>query len=156
MYHLAEELIHCRGEADRINTVGRGLVDQGHADAAAVWAKDDMDPDLWIGFAYLTYSPFSRTTPEFRRIPPELHSTDLVREVFANPFTRQPEFDAAWRSEDVVQLASHAYAAGDFSALPALADALEEAGCDRDDILNHLRSGGPHIRGCWALELVLK
>jgi hypothetical protein len=32
---------------------------------------------------------------------------------------------------------------------------LEESGCSDADILNHCRSEGPHIRGCWALDLVL-
>ena len=42
-----------------------------------------------------------------------------------------------------------------FERLPILADALEEAGCDDPDILSHLRGPGPHVRGCWALDLVL-
>jgi hypothetical protein len=36
--------------------------------------------------------------------------------------------------------------------LAVLADALEEAGCDNADILNHLRNSGPHVRGCWAVD----
>lgn len=39
--------------------------------------------------------------------------------------------------------------------MPILVDALEEAGCDNADILTHCRSGGPHIRGCWVLDLIL-
>ena len=47
------------------------------------------------------------------------------------------------------------YDARDFSAMPILADALQDAGCDSDDILNHCRSGGVHVRGCWVVDLVL-
>jgi hypothetical protein len=36
-----------------------------------------------------------------------------------------------------------------------LADALEEAGCDERAVLDHCRGPGPHVRGCWALDLVL-
>jgi hypothetical protein len=36
-----------------------------------------------------------------------------------------------------------------------LADALEEAGCLDDVLLGHLRGGGPHVRGCWAMDLLL-
>lgn len=43
----------------------------------------------------------------------------------------------------------------DFSAMPILADALEEAGCEDEAILNHCRSGGPHLRGCWVIDLIL-
>ena len=42
-----------------------------------------------------------------------------------------------------------------FDRLPILADALEDAGCDNADILNHCRSAGPHVRGCWVVDLVL-
>jgi hypothetical protein len=43
----------------------------------------------------------------------------------------------------------------DLSRLAVLGDALEEAGCGDDTLLTHLRSPGPHVRGCWALDLVL-
>jgi hypothetical protein len=39
--------------------------------------------------------------------------------------------------------------------LPILADALEEAGIAPRAILDHCRSGGPHVRGCWALDWLL-
>src|SRR5260370_181803 len=41
-------------------------------------------------------------------------------------------------------------------ARPAVpADAFEDAGCADADILSHLRGPGPHVRGCWALDLLL-
>jgi hypothetical protein len=43
----------------------------------------------------------------------------------------------------------------DTARLTVLADALEEAGCGDGEMLGHLRSAGPHVRGCWALDLVL-
>jgi hypothetical protein len=43
----------------------------------------------------------------------------------------------------------------DRQRMGVLADALEEAGCTDDGLLSHLRSPGPHFRGCWALDLVL-
>jgi hypothetical protein len=39
--------------------------------------------------------------------------------------------------------------------LAVLADALEEAGCSDAEILNHLRRPGPHVRGCWVIDLCL-
>ena len=39
--------------------------------------------------------------------------------------------------------------------LAILADALEEAGGTKEAILDHLRAPGPHVRGCWALDLIL-
>jgi hypothetical protein len=43
----------------------------------------------------------------------------------------------------------------DSERLTALADALEDAGCADPELLGHLRSPGPHVRGCWAVDLVL-
>lgn len=43
----------------------------------------------------------------------------------------------------------------DPARLAVLADALEEAGCTGDGILSHLRSPGPHVRGCWVVDLIL-
>ena len=42
-----------------------------------------------------------------------------------------------------------------FGDLPVLADALEEAGCHDEDILEHCRTGGEHVRGCWVVESLL-
>lgn len=42
----------------------------------------------------------------------------------------------------------------DPARLAVLADALEEAGCSNEPILAHLRSPGPHWRGCWAVDLL--
>ena len=76
----------------------------------------------------------------------------LVRDLFGNPF-RPVRLDPAWRTPDVLQLAQAAY---EHRALPAgtleaerlllLADALEDAGCTNTDLLDHLRSEGPHVR----------
>jgi hypothetical protein len=39
--------------------------------------------------------------------------------------------------------------------MPELANALEMADCTNAVILKHCREPGPHVRGCWALDLVL-
>jgi hypothetical protein len=39
--------------------------------------------------------------------------------------------------------------------LSVLADALEDAGADDAELLGHLRGPGPHVRGCWGVDLVL-
>jgi hypothetical protein len=43
----------------------------------------------------------------------------------------------------------------DPTRLAVLADAVEEAGCTDADLLGHLRGPGPHVRGCWAVDLLL-
>ena len=47
------------------------------------------------------------------------------------------------------------YESRDFSAMPILTDALQDAGCDNSDVLDHCCGAGPHIRGCWVMDLVL-
>jgi hypothetical protein len=78
----------------------------------------------------------------------------LIRCVFGNPF-RAAACDLRRQTPDVVALARQAYESRDFSALPILADALEDAGCTDTTILDHCRSGGPHVRGCWVVDRVL-
>jgi hypothetical protein len=78
----------------------------------------------------------------------------LVREVFDNPF-RSVILPRAWQTVDVLGLAKGAYLARSFDSLPILADALEDAGCTDRALLDHLRGPGPHVRGCWALDLLL-
>jgi hypothetical protein len=36
-----------------------------------------------------------------------------------------------------------------------LADSIQDAGCDHPEILTHCRGDGPHVRGCWVVDLVL-
>jgi hypothetical protein len=77
----------------------------------------------------------------------------LLRDVF-NPF-RKAKFDKKWRTDTAVTLAQTMYDSRDFSAMPILADALQDAGCDHEDILSHCRGEGPHVRGCWVVDFVL-
>jgi hypothetical protein len=71
------------------------------------------------------------------------------------PF-RPAAFEATWRTPDVLALAEGIDEGLAFDGLPALADALEEAGCANTTLLAHLRSPACHVRGCWALGLVLR
>ena len=79
---------------------------------------------------------------------------DLFRCVFGNPF-RPIAFDPAWRTSTVLGLASSIYESHSFHNLPVLADALEDAGCTDESLLGHLRGGGVHVRGCFALDFCL-
>jgi hypothetical protein len=77
-----------------------------------------------------------------------------LRDIFGNPF-RPAVVDPAWLTSTVAALATQMYESRDFSTMPILADALQDAGCDSDDILDHCRGPGPHVRGCWVVDLVL-
>jgi hypothetical protein len=82
---------------------------------------------------------------------------DLLRDIIGNPF-RPVALDPAWlqwNGGTVRKVAQAIYDDRAFDRLPILADALEEAGCTDRDILDHCRSGGDHVRGCWAVDLLL-
>ena len=78
----------------------------------------------------------------------------VLRDIVCNPF-RQVFFSDRWRTDTAILLASQMYESRDFSAMPILADALQDAGCENPDILEHCRGEGPHVRGCWVANLVL-
>ncbi|WP_020475635.1 hypothetical protein [Zavarzinella formosa] len=82
------------------------------------------------------------------------HSPHVIRDIFGNPF-RPIIIKPSWLTPDVLGLAEGIYDEKAFARLPILADALEDAGCDNEDILSHCRDGGPHVRGCWVVDLVL-
>ena len=89
----------------------------------------------------------------------------LLRDIFGNPFRPSPPLPAAilvWNDGTIRRLAEGIYEERqmpertlDTARLAVLADALEEAGCDNAEILSHCREPGPHVRGCWPLDLVL-
>jgi hypothetical protein len=85
----------------------------------------------------------------------------LLRDMFATLF-RSVVIAPTWRARDVIDLARAAYnerllPSGhlDPVRLAVLADALEEAGCSEQAILDHLRGPAPHVRGCWPVDLIL-
>ena len=81
----------------------------------------------------------------------------ILRDIIGNPF-RPVALDRAlltWQGRTIPQLAQGFYNERAFDRLPVLADALEEAGCDNADILAHCRGPGPHVRGCWLVDLLL-
>jgi hypothetical protein len=79
----------------------------------------------------------------------------LLRDVIGNPF-RPVILDPAWLTPSVEGLAAAIDAERVFDRLPILADALEEAGCTDEDVLDHCRRPGAHALGCWVVDLLLK
>jgi hypothetical protein len=79
---------------------------------------------------------------------------ELVREVFGNPF-RTLSFEPSWLTPTVRAVAQVIYDDQELRDMPVLADALEEAGCDNEAVLNHCRGGGRHRLGCWVVDLAL-
>lgn len=79
----------------------------------------------------------------------------LAREILGNPF-RPVAFRGEWRTDTAVSLARLMYTTEDFSVAPILADAIQDAGCADEGVLHHLLDpNAGHVRGCWAIDLVL-
>lgn len=65
-------------------------------------------------------------------------------------------FDPAWRTAAALGIAGRAYESRDFTALPVLADAIQDAGCEDASVLDHRRRpDAVHARGCWVVDAVL-
>jgi hypothetical protein len=80
--------------------------------------------------------------------------TRFAYDNFGNPFC-SIRFNRDWRTPTTIGIAFSIYEDRTFDRLPILADALMGTGCFNDDILNHCRQPGQHVRGCWVFDLVL-
>ena len=81
----------------------------------------------------------------------------LLRDIFGNPFwsVSLDPFLRVWEEATLPTLARTIYEDRAFDRLPILADALEEAGCTDAELIAHCRGPGPHVRGCWVVDLLL-
>jgi hypothetical protein len=98
-----------------------------------------------------------------RRVDPKRYAelarrvVALLRCIFGNPFrpgTLAPDL-LRWRDGLLVAAARRMYDARDFSDMPVLADMLQDAGCDDEQVLTHCRQGGEHVRGCFLIDHLL-
>jgi hypothetical protein len=92
------------------------------------------------------------------------HQPNLLRDLFGNPFRPAPldPSGLTWKDGTIPKLAQVTYVARDLPSghldldrMAILGDALEDAGCTNQDILGHCRGPGPHVRGCWVVDLLL-
>jgi hypothetical protein len=94
-------------------------------------------------------------TVDLEHLPEAAAQETLLRDIVGNPF-RPLALAPGCRTPDVLKLVRAIYAERAFERLPVLADALEEAGCTDAELLGHLRGPGPHVLGCFALELLVQ
>ena len=122
-------------------------------DGCRVWARELVGGGrTWVTTGASRVPVNSAGRP--LRLGDVLHLAGVVRLRLATP-SRVEAGWLAWQGGLVVSMARQADESGDFGGLPVLADALEEAGCTDADLLAHCRSGGGHLRGCWAVDLLL-
>lgn len=123
------------------------------AESALVWCLRPVMPDD-VFYLNRAIEALSESDADASARVVAQARADNIRDIFGNPF-RSVALDPGWRTSTVVTLAEGIYADRAFDRLPILADALQDAGCDHPDILAHCRSDGPHVRGCWIVDLLL-
>jgi hypothetical protein len=123
----------------------------------------------WEAVDWLTILERRRDDPDsYIDIPADAvlkRSALLLRDIFGNPSRPSPPLPAAilvWNDGTVRRLAEDIYEERrmpggtlDTARLAVLADALLDAGCDSEDLIQHCREVGSHVRGCWPLDLIL-
>jgi hypothetical protein len=118
--------------------------ERGGADGAAfhaAMAVGQLTPDV----------PFDEARRSESR-----HQCDILRDIFGLRPACPRSLQESWLTSTVSTLAQSIYADRAFDRLRILADALEEAGCTDAEVFAHCRGPGPHVRGCWVVDLVLE
>jgi hypothetical protein len=126
---------------------------------AAHTADDLLNPNAWAAAADTLHAT---TRLDIRALgsahsPEDVAEAELLREIVGNP-DRPSAVDPRWLTWNhgtVPAIARHIYEDRAFHDLPILADALEDAGCADAAILDHCCGPGPHVRGCWVVDLLL-
>jgi hypothetical protein len=117
---------------------------------------------LVVPLAFALDRPFSGIAPDLTpprewneaKFEESQKQIRLMHCIFGNPF-HPVTLEQTWLTTNVTALAQAIYDERAFERMPIIGDALEDAGCDNADILNHCRQPGEHVRGCWVVDLVL-
>jgi hypothetical protein len=123
----------------------------GYPDPPISWLAD-------VSYWATAVAWYARRDGEYVSVCERVAQASLLRDIFGplpfRPVAIDPAW-LAWKHGTVPAVARRVYEDRAFHDLPILADALEDAGCTAADLLAHCRSGGEHVRGCWALDLLL-
>ena len=128
------------------NTVGRRDARIKYWDQDGEWYLDDLNSrsGTWVNDARLSPGETGRV---------RLNDRDRIRlAVFEFWFRLVPPDAAVWLTSSVVALARCVSVDREFHLLPILADALEEAGCADEMILEHCRLPEPDLWVSWVAE----
>jgi hypothetical protein len=150
---------------DRTKAAEPSLFDlMGNGLEAAEQMVDGLLQDYEFQSCWLFTNPSLRWAVQQSLTHPSLHGVvqkkiqvAILHDVVGNPFrliTINPNW-LTWNDGTIRRIAQGIYEERAFDRLPILADALTDAGCDHADLLNHCRSEGPHVKGCWVVDLLL-
>jgi hypothetical protein len=118
--------------------------------------NEPFDPERWQATWDERYAA-RESARESARKSDEAWQTAVLHDWFDN-YIWPVSIDLTWvvANHNLTQyLAQSIYDNNAFELMPILGDALEEAGCGDDAILQHCRRPGEHFPGCWLLSLVL-
>jgi hypothetical protein len=112
-----------------------------------------MSASLAVSAVEAAYPDQSWPSRKVQRATEEAAQADILRELLAPVAVCRLTLDCL--TTTATTLAHSIYTNRCFEQLPILADALEDAGCTNTDILTHCRGRGPHVPGCWVIDLIL-
>jgi hypothetical protein len=128
----------------------RALIDLGRW-----WRVGRMASERIVRSVLLALAPSESARSLRKREEHDVRFAAVLREIAGNPFGLDT-FDSNWRTWTATELARMMYDSREFSLMPILADALQDAGCDDEELLSHCRNTKQaHVRGCWVVDLVL-
>src|SRR5262249_29776128 len=107
-----------------------------------------------VSRVYAGWTALERDDPiEFQSLTTQnaMQQTELLRCIFGYLF-RSTMLPSVCVASAATKIAEAIYTERTFDHPPVLADALHDAGCDDEDVLNHCRKTQGHDRGCWVLD----
>ena len=139
------------------------------------WGADPLPTDDPHYVALMLYREFCSSSPARHAVHATAGLADAAGEqrqqarlmgcIFGNPFRPSLPLPPAvlnWSDSTLRRIAQSIYEERrlpvgtlDNSRLAILADALLDAGCEDEALMQHCREPGPHVRGCWAVDLIL-
>lgn len=81
--------------------------------------------------------------------------TRILHCIFGPLLFRAISVEATFVTPVIRDLAHLIYHEQNFAKLPMLGDLLRQSGCNDADILDHCQQPGPHVRGCWVIDLLM-
>lgn len=147
----------CDGEAERselgqADSMAQAVAKQSRGEVARA-AQVVVDATELHAMWAASYTS-SQVVSEATRDQEIAHRCNLLRDIFGNPF-RPVTLEPRWLSSTVLDLARTIYDEKLFERMPILGDALLDAGCDSEEIIQHCQGAGSHVRGCWVVDLLL-
>ncbi|MCI0457934.1 MAG: hypothetical protein L0Z62_13285 [Gemmataceae bacterium] len=142
---------------DRIGWEPDALVAVGDGSWAAFATARAAAQRVYAAAGGLALNPRRREHAEQKREQERRQQYLLLCDILGDP-SRPAHIDPdwlAWEGGRIREIAASIYTGRRFDALPILADALEEAGCQEPLLLDHCREVGEHVRGCWVVDLAL-